>query len=145
MGQPPGAYNSPKAVSPPSTLVPVILVILFILGFLAAPVTLAWGWLRWLMSAKSSAAPSILSFIGFLFATVSGLLAVSTIAYIFLVRRFPYYDPTLLRIYRWGFLLSLGGIVFGISGMWRQSSLRWHAPVSGLTTLAFWIVAAAGE
>jgi hypothetical protein len=58
---------------------------------------------------------------------------------------FPYYDPLLLRVFRIGVLISLGGIVFGISGVWRPSPLRWHAPVCAVGMLTFWILAASGE
>ena len=81
---------------------------------------------------------------GFVLATASALLAVSTIAYA-QIHHFPYYDPLLLRIFRTGALLSLGGIAFGISGVWRPSSTRWYAPTSAVATLAFWILAAEGE
>jgi hypothetical protein len=126
-----------------STLNQVTSAILFAVGYLAAPVLLIWGWLRWLKTPNTTA-PSILSLIGFVLATVSGLLALSTIAYA-QIHRFPYYDPLLLRIFRWGALLSAGGLVFGLAGVWRPSSLRWHAPASGFAMLTFWIVAASGE
>jgi hypothetical protein len=72
------------------------------------------------------------------------LLAVSSIAFA-QIHHFPYYDPLLLRIFRTGTLLSLGGIVFGLSGVWRASSLRWHALISAMATLAFWFMAATRE
>ena len=40
---------------------------------------------------------------------------------------------------------GLGAIVFGLGGVWRPSSLRWHAPVAAIGTLAFWIMAAEAE
>lgn len=49
------------------------------------------------------------------------------------------------KIFRTGTLLSLVGIAFGFSGAWRPTSLRWHAPMSGIATLAFWFMAATGE
>ena len=56
----------------------------------------------------------ILSLIGFVLATASGLLALSSVVYAHVIGGFPYYDPRLLRIYAWGGVLSLSGIVFGI-------------------------------
>lgn len=73
------------------------------------------------------------------------LLAVSSVMYSFGVGGFRYYDPRLLKIFRWGILLSLAGIVLGISGVWRPSSLRWHAPASTVGTLMFWIMAVSME
>jgi hypothetical protein len=72
------------------------------------------------------------------------VLAASSVAYA-QVHHFPFYDPLLLRIFRWGGLLSLAGILFGICGVWRPGPLRWQAPVCGLGTLAFWLLAAEGE
>jgi hypothetical protein len=85
-----------------------------------------------------------MSLLGFVLATASAMLAVSAIAYA-QVHHFPYYDPLLLRIFAGGALLSIAGIVFGIGGVWRPSSLRWHAPVSGVCMLVFWIMMASGE
>jgi hypothetical protein len=73
----------------------------------------------------------------------SALLGVSSIAYA-QTHRFPYHDPFPLKIFRSGILLYLGGIGFGISGVWRPSSLRWHAPASAVDTLSFRVVAASG-
>jgi hypothetical protein len=115
-----------------------------LLGYVVAPVSLAWGWARWAVQPKLRTVASILSLTGFVLATASAMLAVATTAYA-QVHRFPYYDPLLLRIFGWGTLLSLVGTFFAICGLWRKSSLRWHAPVSALATLAFWIMAAAGE
>jgi hypothetical protein len=58
---------------------------------------------------------------------------------------FPYYDPLLMRIFGVGGVLSLSGLILGVGGVWRTSSLRWHAPISAIATLAFWIAAAIGE
>ncbi len=122
----------------------VIFAVLVALGYLASPIALIWGWIRWINLPRLRTIPSMLSFAGFILATASALLAVSSIVYA-QIHHFPYYDPLLLRIFRWGFLLSFLGIVFGVSGVWRSSPLRWHAPVSGLGMLAFWTMAAEGE
>jgi hypothetical protein len=45
---------------------------------------------------------SVLSLIGFTLASASGLLAVSSVLYAHAIGGFPFYDPRLLRIYRWG-------------------------------------------
>jgi len=118
--------------------------ILAILGYLLSPIMLIWGWSRWASQPKLRTASAMLSLCGFLLATASGLLAVSSIAFA-QIHHFPYYDPLLLRIFRTGTLLSLGGFAFGVSGVWRASPLRWHAPISAIATLAFWFMAATGE
>ena len=115
------------------------------MGYLIAPIMLVWGWTRWTLRRDELGPPFFLSFIGFMLSTASGILAVSTIVYAFVIRAFPFYDPMLLRIYAWGCLLSASGIVLGFTGVSKPNALRWHAPLAGLGMLAFWIVAAAGE
>ena len=127
-----------------SISVQIIFGILIVLGYLVTPVALIWGWTRWARRPKQQTVSAILSLFGFIFATASGILAVSSVAFA-QVHHFPYYDPLLLRIFRWGGLLSLAGILFGISGVWRPGPLRWHAPACGVGMLAFWLLAAEGE
>lgn len=127
-----------------SISVEIVFGILIIVGYLVTPVSLIWGWTRWAGQPRQRTVAAILSLAGFVLATASALLAISSVAYA-QVHHFPYYDPLLLKIFRWGGLLSLAGIVFGIGGVWRPSALRWHAPLCGLGTLAFWLLAAEGE
>jgi len=127
-----------------SATVGVLFGIMIVLGSLASPMFLIWGWTRWIRLPKVRTIPAILSLVGFMFATASALVAISTIVYA-QIHHFPYYDPLLLKIFRWGFLLSLGGVTFGISGLWRSNPLRWLALVAGFCTLLFWIMAASGE
>jgi hypothetical protein len=122
----------------------VSLIILAALAYLVSPVLLICGWAQWVRLPKLRTATSILSAGGFVLATTSALLAMAAIVYA-QIHHFPYWDPLLLRIYRTGFLLSLGGIVFRIGGIWRPSPVRWYAPTSGVATLAFWVLAAASE
>jgi len=122
-----------------------IVVILFLAGYLLSPLMLTWGWLRWSVRPKLRTASAILSLLGLIFATASALLAVSAIAYSLMIGGFPYYDPRLMKIFAIGALLSLCGIIFGVAGVFRANSLRWHAPISAAATLSFWIVAAVGE
>lgn len=112
---------------------------------LSVPIALAWGWVRWWKQDKTRSVFSIFSLIGFAFATASALLGVSTAIYAKAIGGFPYYDPTLLRIYRYGALLSLSGIVFGVAGLWKPSALRWHAPVCAVGTLLYWLMQASTE
>ena len=118
--------------------------VLVVIGYLVTPVALIWGWTRWTHQPKQRTVPAILSFVGFAFATGSAIVAVLSVAYA-QVHHFPYYDPLLLRIFRWGGLLSLAGILFGISGVWGPGPLRWHAPICGLGMFAFWFISASSE
>jgi hypothetical protein len=58
---------------------------------------------------------------------------------------FQYYDPRLMRIFRWSSLLSLGALGFAIGGAWRPNSLRWHALACAVATSFFWIATAEQE
>jgi uncharacterized BrkB/YihY/UPF0761 family membrane protein len=120
--------------------------VLFVIGiYIALPVVMIWGWTRWTKRREPRTTFSTLSLIGFTLGTVSGLLAISAMLYARAVGGFPFYDPSLMRIYRWGALLSLAAMVFAIIGLWRPGPLRWHAPVCAVGTLVFWLAAAAGE
>jgi hypothetical protein len=125
--------------------VKILVVALAILGYVTAPIMLVWGWTRWARQQKRRTASSILSLVGFALATASASLAVCLAIYARVIGGFPYYHPLLMRTYATGTLLSLGGILFGLAGIWRWNSLRWHAPVAALATLAFWLLSASME
>jgi hypothetical protein len=121
------------------------LAVMAAMGYLVAPTMLIWGWIRWVSRREELGRPFFLALIGFVLSTASGMLALSTTVYAFVIHGFPFYYPTLLRIYAWGFLLSAGGVVLGLTGVWAPNVLRWQAPLAGLGTLAFWMIAAATE
>lgn len=122
-----------------------VVMILVVGVYLGLPVLTIWGWVRWFSRTQLRTLPAILPLIGFALATASGLLAVSSVLYAHVIGGFPYYDPRLMRIYAWGGMLSLAGIVFGIAGVWQPEPLRWHAPACSFGTLLFWFVSAMGE
>jgi hypothetical protein len=122
------------------------LAILFIVSTdILLPAAIIWSWVRWTKYEKGRSVISYLAAIGLAFATASALLAVSAIIYAQHIGGFPFYDPRLLRIYRWGALLSLIGITFAFGGVWKPSPLRWLAPACTFGTLLYWFGAAAGE
>jgi uncharacterized BrkB/YihY/UPF0761 family membrane protein len=104
-----------------------------------------WGWVRWMKQRGPRTTFSTLSLTGFALGTASGLFAIGAMLYARAVGGFSFYDPALVKIYRWGTLLSVAAIMFAIIGLWRPSSLRWHALVCALGTLVFWLAVAAGE
>lgn len=104
-----------------------------------------WGWVRWAKRKQPRTAFSMLSLTGFSLATASALLAVSSLVYAHSIGGFPFYDALLLKIYRWGALISLTGTIFAIGGAWRSSPVRWHALACTVGTLLFWAMAAEGE
>jgi hypothetical protein len=119
----------------------IFILILMLCSAVIAPGALVWGWIRWFKSPQVRNWAAYLSLLGFLLATSSGLLAVGTIC----CGPWTYYDPRLLRMFRWGSLLSLAGILFVLIGISRHNTLRWFAPVSAVGTLLFWLLAAAAE
>jgi hypothetical protein len=121
------------------------MILLFILGYFISPISIVWGWVRFARHEwHLRKIMPMLALCGFVLATASALLAIGTVIYA-QFHHFPFYDPLLMKIFGAGFLLSLGGLFLGIIGMWRPSSLRYHAPISAIATAAFWFVASMGE
>jgi hypothetical protein len=75
-------------------------------------------------------------------AAISVLLWVASFVWARKIGGFAYYDPVLMRFYRWGAVTGLCGLVAGFGG---TGKLKW--PVCGLATFMtlLWIIAAAGE
>ena len=109
------------------------------------PVLTVWGWMRWRKTNQPRTRMSDLSFAGFALASASVLLAALTVFAAMVRGGFPYYDPLLLTIYKIGFVLSLGGLIFGLCGIWRNGPVRWHAPLCALGILVFWLLSASSE
>jgi hypothetical protein len=76
------------------------------------------------------------------FVALSALLWVTSILWARAIGGFPYYDPVLLRIYGWGGLTSLAGLLTSVLG---KGKLKW--PSCGLSALMIilWFAAAMGE
>jgi hypothetical protein len=127
-----------------SMAIKVTIVLLLVVSDLLTPLMLIWGWIRWAKQSKFKTIPSILSLSGFVLTTGSVILAVSSVAYAH-DHPFGFYDPSLMKIMRWGLMLSLAGFLFAVGGVWRKSSLRWHAPLCAFGASTFWILAAEGE
>ena len=123
----------------------ILAILFFISTNILLPIAIVWGWIKLAKNEKSQGVISYLAVIGFALATSSALLAVSAILYANHIGGFPFYDPRLLRIYRWGSLLSLTGFVFAIGGAWKSSPLRWLAPICTFGTLLYWIGMASTE
>jgi hypothetical protein len=106
----------------------IVLVIFVIAVYVALPAGIIAGWIRWLRRRAPETRFSFLSLLAFGLATCSGLLALISLIYAHAIGGFPYYDPRLLRFYRWGSILADVGLVLGIIGCWRRNPLRWYAP-----------------
>ena len=114
--------------------------LLFVLSYLVAPAALAWGWARWTGRPKVWTISSTLSFVGFLLASASAVLAMSTVVYAS-NGGFETSYSFFYRVVGRGAVISLLATIFAIGGVWRQGSLRWQAPAGAIGTLAFWLVA----
>jgi hypothetical protein len=115
----------------------ILFAALAILGFFGPPTFIVWGWARWLMRPKQWTIISILSLTGFILATLSSITALCAIGH---AGEVHYFDPMMWELFRLGVLISLTGIVLGLAGVWRGSPLRWHSPISSVTTLALWFM-----
>jgi hypothetical protein len=122
----------------------LLVALLAALGFVLAPAMLIWGWVRWARRRRPNTVWSALS-LGALIAATGSAALYATLAVYARFHYFGFLDPDLARFFRWGLLLSAGSILFGINGAFDKSPLRWQAPLSGLGTLAIWLLAAAGE
>ena len=85
---------------------------LTILSYGVAPAMLVWGWVRWGKHPKLRTVPSILSLVGFIFATASATLAVSSLMYSHFHPdpRFAIFYPLLFNMSRCGVLISFAGV-----------------------------------
>jgi len=113
--------------------------------FVATPLVMIWGWIRWARREKKWTVLSALSLARFTLATASDLLAVSSSIYARLIGGFPFYDPRLMRIYALGTLISASALILSLSGIWRLNSLRWHALFCSFGTLVYWFAMAGTE
>jgi hypothetical protein len=114
--------------------------------FLWLPVAvLFWAIWRWTRSTPRIDTPAWRSYVAFVataFVGLSALLWVISILWARAIGGFPYYDPVLLRFYRWGGLTSLAGLLTSVMG---KGKLRW--PSCGLSVLMtfLWFAEAMGE
>lgn len=121
------------------------LVILLISVYLGAPVVLFMGLRRWLRRPSPQGLLSIFPLAGFVLGSASAVLAVGTVLHALTAGGFRLYDPTLLKIYRAGVLLALGGFALALIGVWGRNPLRWHAPALSWGMLVLWLIWASGE
>jgi hypothetical protein len=77
--------------------------------------------------------------------TPSVIIAVSSMLYARKIGGFPYYDPLLMRIFRWGFCLSLAAVMITLKGVPRRSANRWILLTLSIGTLTFWLLTMMGE
>jgi hypothetical protein len=112
---------------------------------LAPPAILIWAVQRWWHTSPKISEPAWRSYFAFAaisLAGISSLLWLISEIWAVVIGGFPYYDPVLLRFYRWGGWTGLAGLLASLAG---KGKLRW--PAFGLSFLmeVFWASAAIGE
>ncbi|HTZ46934.1 MAG TPA: hypothetical protein VMH20_05050 [Verrucomicrobiae bacterium] len=122
-----------------------LLFLLAVTVTLSVPVLLVWGWVRWANDENPRSRSSTSSLVGFVLATASAGLALGTHLYAVFVHGFHGADPTLLKIYACGSLLSVVGIGFSFAGSGKPNPVRWLAPICSIGTLVFWLLAMGSE
>jgi len=108
----------------------------------AALVFIFWYWMR---SSPGIAEPVWRGYSAIGATTLAGIsvmLWVFSFVWARKIGGFGYYDPVLMRFYRWGSVTGLAGLVAGFGG---AGKLKW--PACGLSTFMtlLWLIAAAGE
>ena len=120
----------------------IALVLYVFAVFIALPAgVIVFGWALWRVREQPRTVSGVLSLMGFVLTTLSCLLAISSAVYghaHWLVAR----DYLPIKFVKCGLFLSLGGLGFGIIGLWRPSPLRWYAPACALGMLLLWFVLA---
>src|SRR5712672_764446 len=119
--------------------------VLALVAYAGVPVALVLGWVKWLRRPKEVGTFALFSLFGFGIATSSAALAIYVLVYSIFIGGFPFYDPLLLRFYRWGFGVSVLALLFSFLGVWRKSVLRWYAPALSCGMCLAWFIWAIGE
>lgn len=113
--------------------------------FICWPFIIIYGWVRWISRDLVEAARARISMAGHSLATLAFVLALASVLFSFTIGGFQYWDGSLIKLYKWGILLSLAGLLLGGIGMFRPGPLRWLAPLGSLSSLLFWLGASLGE
>jgi hypothetical protein len=129
----------------PGLVTTILIFTMLVMADVLTPALLVWSWIRLVRNRRLSPKWTYLSAISLLFATASACLAIGAFVYGRTTGGFAYYDPRLMKIYRYGMLSSLSGITVGSVGAIRKNSIRWQAPAVSFGVFLFWFLAAAGE
>jgi hypothetical protein len=107
--------------------------------FVVWPFAVVFGWVRWVHSVRQRSLLPKLSLASHSFATLSLLVGLAGVLFADSTQGFNFWDPSLLKIYRAGFALSVGGLVLAAIGATRTNPLRWSAPLAAIACTLFWI------
>jgi hypothetical protein len=115
----------------------VLWAVAFTFGYIIAPVSLIWGWVRWFNQPKPRAFSSATSLVAFILASASAAFGLLTVLY-GMSGAFEEHYEVFYRVVGVGAVISLLAILVAVGGLWRKSPLRWLALASALGTLGFW-------
>ena len=102
-------------------------------AFVAAPSTLVIGWMR---VAKHAHPRTAVSLAGFVLGTSSLTPLIYCLTFEGL--RLHTYVPSLFRVYQWGTVFAVSGLIVSIGGVLQKNSLRWIAPLLSLSMIVLW-------
>jgi hypothetical protein len=123
----------------------VLTVALLGFSYVLTPLLVIWSWIVFIRRSHLRDKRSWFSLAALVLTTSSGLLAIGTLFYARVAGGFAYYDPSLLRIFKIGLLLSLAALIGGLIGVAFRSPLRWQAAVAAFGMVIFWFLSASAE
>jgi len=126
-------------------LVFVYSLLFLIYAFVVWPIAVVYGWYRWTRTKREISLLPNLSLAGHAFATFSFVFAIGSVLAADKIGGFRFWDPTLLKIYRVGLILSSVGLLLAIVGAWRTSPLRYPALLAAIGAMLFWFASASTE
>jgi len=119
----------------------LLAVVYFASAYVGVPLSLFMGWRKCKSVIAEKTFVAWLALTSLTIATLSTALAVGSLLH----GGWAYYDPTLMKIYRYGILLSLVAFVLGLAAIWKRTPIRWFAPIASFGMLMFWLGAAISE
>jgi hypothetical protein len=106
---------------------------------LLLPAVMVWGWARWFKVPGPRTLSAKFSLGGFIFANISVLLALSALLFAHNSSSSPVLNSLLLRLYSFGLVLSVLGVLLALAGLRRSSALRWPGLLCAAGILVFWL------
>jgi hypothetical protein len=106
---------------------------------LLLPALMIWGWARWFKVPGEKTLSSKLALGGFVFANISVLIGLSALLFAHNTSGSPVLNPWLLRLYSFGLVASVLGVLLSLAGLRRSSPLRWPGLLCAGGILLFWL------
>jgi hypothetical protein len=102
-------------------------------AFVAAPAAVIIGWMRVAKHAQPRTAGSLTGF-------ALGTSSLMPLIYCVVLEglQLHTYVPALFRVYEWGIVLAVIGLIVSIGGALQRNSLRWVAPLLSVSMIVLW-------